>query len=328
MLLQTARTGLAARGKDGPSPKNFRVEVLRTITHEGQPFTQGLEIHSNGKHLIETSGSYPPGTESFVRIVDPLTGQTLHKLKDGLENRFVEGIVQDHDGHWFASTYMDNRAIEYSPDLQMIQEHVYPGTGWGLTRTHDGGSWLATNGSEYLMTLNKKTFHVQDTKVVTCLGKRVEGLNELEIVDDFMGMGPALVGNVYLSRLVLALNPATAECIGVFNLDGLGGVQTDESAGFHVANGIAYNKTSGTFYVTGKNWDQMFEVRLLEDPAYESLPKLTRFLQFRRAEDASKAMLLQVSPGGDSFREGHMPASSLGDSTPASSFVRKAISQK
>ena len=31
-----------------------------------------------------------------------------------------------------------------------------------------------------------------------------------------------------------------------------------------VLNGIAYNKKTKTFFVTGKNWDKMFELRIKE----------------------------------------------------------------
>ena len=31
-----------------------------------------------------------------------------------------------------------------------------------------------------------------------------------------------------------------------------------------VLNGIAYNPATKTIFVTGKNWDKMFEIRVLE----------------------------------------------------------------
>ncbi|MGB5360728.1 MAG: glutaminyl-peptide cyclotransferase, partial [Eudoraea sp.] len=27
-------------------------------------------------------------------------------------------------------------------------------------------------------------------------------------------------------------------------------------------NGVAYNPTRGTFFVTGKNWDKLFEIKI------------------------------------------------------------------
>jgi glutamine cyclotransferase len=259
--------------------KTYRLEMLRAFPHEGAPFTQGLEISDDGMHLVESSGSYPPGTSSFIRIVDPLTGKTVRKFAEGLEGRFAEGIVQAGNGNWYMSTYLDEKLVEYSPDLKYVGEKKYPGMGWGLTRTTDGGSFLATNGSEYVMTLQKDTLDIADMKVVTCQGKKVPGLNELEMVDNFMDLGPTLLGNVYQTRLVLAVNPANGKCTGVFSLEGLGQAELNEAQGFHVANGLAYNKTSGTLIATGKNWDQMFEVSVHEDHTGAALPALERFLQ-------------------------------------------------
>jgi len=291
------------------APKSFSLELLRAFPHEGRPFTQGLEMYSDGKHLVETSGSYPPGTKSYVRIVDPTTGATVRSLEDGLQGRFVEGIAQLPNGNWFASTYTDKKAVEYDKDMNIVAEHSYPGTGWGLARTTDGGSFLATNGSEYVMTLQKGTFEVIDAKVVTCLGKRVKGLNELELVDNFMGLGPTLLGNVYLSRLVLAVNPATGQCVGVFDLDvdpAVSGVteplQSNENAGFHACNGLAWNKTSETLFATGKNWEQMFEVRVHPDEQGQALKILTRHLMNFPPADvpaSQQALLFEVSSAGD-----------------------------
>jgi glutamine cyclotransferase len=263
-----------------PGLTSFKLELLRAIPHLNMPFTQGLEISTDGQHLIETSGSYPPGTPSYVRLVDPATGTTVSTLQDGLQGRFIEGITQRPNGNWVASTYQDWKAVEYDPDFKMIAEHKYPHTGWGLTRTPDGESFLATNGSDVMMTLDKDDFKLKDAKVVTCLGKRVTGMNELELVEDFAGHGPTLLGNLYLSRLVLAVNPTTGECIGAFSLNGLGVATWNEAQGFHAANGLAWNKTSQTLWATGKNWDRMYEVRVTPDPQQWALQELSRHLYY------------------------------------------------
>jgi glutamine cyclotransferase len=284
-----------------PPLESYAVQTIRVIPHVGEPFTQGLEITDDGKYLVETSGSYPVGTESFVRLVNPSTGETIRSLKDGVNGKFAEGIVQiPSSRHWFVSTYMDKKVVEYDEDLNFVVDHDFPWMGWGLTRSADGAAFLATNGSEYLMKLNPTTFETLDTKVVTCFGKRVVGLNELEMVDNFMGHGPTLLGNVYLTRLVLAVDPDTARCRGVFHLESLGDKQDNENAGFHVANGLAYNKTSGTLFVTGKNWKEMFEIRLNPDPENVASEMLSnRLVQVRPV--SLQAVNMEVSPGADSF---------------------------
>lgn len=276
-LLQPGST--KALSREQISPVSYKLELIRRMPHENKPFTQGLEFTSDGKYLVETSGAYPEGTKSYVRLLDPATGKTIKTISDGIDDTFAEGIVQSpENGHWFASTYIDHKAVEYTPDFQFVAHHHYPWMGYGLTRTADGTAFLATNSSEYLMTLQKGTFAIQDAKVIRCMGKEIKNLNELEMVDDFMDSGPTLLGNVYLSRLVLALDPATAQCKGVFHLESLGGKLQSESAGYHAANGLAWVKGSGTLIATGKNWDEMFEVRPVPDTSNEAASMLSSFV--------------------------------------------------
>lgn len=262
---------LRASAPRGAEPRSYAVTKLREMPHVGQPFTEGLEFTPSGQ-LVETSGDYPQGVGSFVRVLDPLTGQETRRITDGLQDSaltppslFIEGISQ-MGNRWFASTFTDRAVLEYDANFNFVTAHRYPWDGWGFSWSPEGGTFFATNGSEHLMSLDPGTFEAVDVKVANCLGRRVEGLNELELVDDFLGRGPALLGNVINTRLVLALDPATARCTGFFNLDGqqLEPVEDNEVSGYHVANGIAYNKQSRTLIVTGKNWDKMFEIRVEE----------------------------------------------------------------
>eukprot|EP00929_Paragymnodinium_shiwhaense_P091005 TRINITY_DN51063_c0_g1_i2.p1 TRINITY_DN51063_c0_g1~~TRINITY_DN51063_c0_g1_i2.p1 ORF type:complete len:331 (+),score=42.24 TRINITY_DN51063_c0_g1_i2:154-1146(+) len=252
-------------------PQNFNVKVLRQLPHVGKPFTQGLEFRSTGgkSELVETSGSYPPGTVSFIRGVDLKTGATTWTSYEGIGDAFIEGIVQaGQGGHWFASVYQEPRkTLEYDDNFKFLATHPYHFDGWGLTRSVDGASFLATNGSSYVMTLaNDGSFRLLQRQRATCLGKPVPAMNELEMVPDFLGRGPALLGNVYTSRVVVALDPKTMNCLGAFHLDNIAEeTQNSEVGGFHVANGLAFNRDTGTFYVTGKNWDSMFEIEVTEE---------------------------------------------------------------
>jgi glutamine cyclotransferase len=246
--------------------RNFNVKVIREFDHEEKPFTQGLEYDPDTNTLIETSGSFPEGTKSFIRSIDPATGKTLWKKEDGLTGAFVEGITRTN-GHWFASVYQEPRkALEYDSNFKYVRNHSYYFDGWGLTRTPDDKAFLATNGSSTVMKLDQD-FKLLESKVAMCHGKPVPGLNELEMVRDFQGTKkPALLGNVYTSRIVLALDPDTMECTGAFHLEGLSEpFESGETSGYHVANGIAYRPESDTFFVTGKNWNKMFEVKLEEE---------------------------------------------------------------
>mmetsp|Transcript_91336 Transcript_91336/g.295358 ORF Transcript_91336/g.295358 Transcript_91336/m.295358 type:complete len:321 (+) Transcript_91336:75-1037(+) len=250
-------------------PKSYSVRKVRTIPHEGRPWTQGLEFADDGR-LVETSGDYPFGTGSFVRVVDKDTGVTVQKITDGLARpMFIEGIAE-LGGRWFASTYEDHVALEYDENFNFVKSHSFPYEGWGLTHGPGRKSFLATNSSEFILSLDPENFSLVSALPATCLGHTVPGLNELEFVDDFLGQGPALLGNVIETRVVLVLDPKTAKCTGAFHLQDLEAVTQDELRGSHVANGIAFSKQTGTLWVTGKNWENMFEIAI-EDPGLGDL---------------------------------------------------------
>jgi len=249
----------------GPRPPSYDVKILRKFEHPHAPWTQGLEFASDGR-LIETCGDFPEGVGSFVRVLDPETGKLQRSTSDGLvdeegKNRFIEGIVEK-EGRWYATTYLEHLVIEYDKQFKVVGTHPYPFIGWGLANSPDGKSFLVTNGTEYVASLNAGTWEHEGTKVAHCMGRRLKGLNELEMVEDFAGTGPALLGNLVNTRLVFAMDPKTMECTGVFHLENTEDKQASERGGYHVANGIAYNKKSGNFMVTGKNWESMYEIKL------------------------------------------------------------------
>lgn len=259
-------------------PQGFRVTKLRSMPHEDKPFTQGLELYEPGK-LVETSGSYPDGTLSFIRVVDIETGAVLNQTSAGLTKYFIEGITRTDDG-WLATTYNSRKAVKYDHHFNTVAELEYPSEGWGFSRSHDRTKFFATNGSEFVLELDPKTLKLQRERPAKCLGKEIRGLNELEMVDDFFGLGPTLLGNLYETRLVIGLNPDTLECNSIFHLGDLEHVTPDESSGHHVANGITYLPDSGKLLVTGKNWDSMFEISLTKDEVAgsEAVSKLQSWL--------------------------------------------------
>eukprot|EP00927_Polykrikos_kofoidii_P034994 TRINITY_DN29578_c0_g1_i1.p1 TRINITY_DN29578_c0_g1~~TRINITY_DN29578_c0_g1_i1.p1 ORF type:complete len:326 (-),score=43.62 TRINITY_DN29578_c0_g1_i1:251-1207(-) len=241
-------------------PTNYAMTIVKKLPHVGKPWTQGLEFASDGM-LVETCGDYPPGVGSSIRKLDPATGQVRQTVTDGLAGKFVEGIAS-MGGHWFVSTWHDSIAFEYDANLQLLGSHKYPFDGWGLATSPDGLSFLATNGTNKLLKLKKGTFELESMSNITCLGRPVQGLNELELVQSFFGGSAALLGNVMNTRIVMVLDPVSSQCMGVLDLTSLETPQPNENQGFHVANGIAFSEKRGTFFLTGKNWDWIYEVRI------------------------------------------------------------------
>jgi len=306
LLAHLAIISLAAHAR---APRSYVAQVLRELPHEGAPFTQGLEFSPDEKTLVETSGAFPKGVKSFVRFVDPETGVASNQVVSGFDDIHLEGIVSvpapEGELRWLVTSWNSKRAFELDGGFQIKRTFAYPLEGWGLARDPNSEEHLlATNGSEHLMRLNRGTLNVVESKTITCEGRRVRGLNELETVNNFLGEGPKVIGNVINTRIVLVIDPSTAECTGAFHLADLSEpTQKNEKDGYHVANGIAYRSRTGTLFVTGKNWGKMFEVKLHALPdnisgpeAAARLDALGMLREHLRPESWSSSALLQQTP--------------------------------
>ena len=78
---------------------------------------------------------------------------------------------------------------------------------------------------------------------------------ELEWVDG------SIYANVWQQDIIVRIDPQSGEISEVIDAAGL--LSLSESRGTDVLNGIAYNPESQTFYITGKLWPKMFEVRFV-----------------------------------------------------------------
>jgi glutamine cyclotransferase len=70
-----------------------------------------------------------------------------------------------------------------------------------------------------------------------------------------------IYGNIYQKDAIAVINPNSGAVEGIINLTDLKKKITIQ-VGTDVLNGIAYNPASKTIFVTGKNWDKMFEIRI------------------------------------------------------------------
>ena len=60
----------------------------------------------------------------------------------------------------------------------------------------------------------------------------------------------------------MRIDPATG-CVTDY-IDASGLLSDDDRVGIDLFNGIAYDPNAETFYLTGKLWPKMFEVRFVE----------------------------------------------------------------
>jgi len=76
-------------------------------------------------------------------------------------------------------------------------------------------------------------------------------------------MGGKIYANNWQIDLISIINPKNGAIEGLVDFRSLR-KQVSSATKEDVLNGIAYNKETGKLYVTGKNWDKLFEVRIIK----------------------------------------------------------------
>jgi glutamine cyclotransferase len=228
--------------------QNYKVRVVNEYPHDVTSYTQGL-FFNNGL-LYESTGL--EGKSTF-RVVDLETGKAERRF-DFSDKYFVEGSVI-MGGDLFILTWQNHVAFVYDAvTLKYKATYSYPREGWGLTT--DGNLLIASDGSSDLYFMDGK-FNVKRKIPVRMDGHPINYLNELEYIDG------KIFANVYLTDLILIINPDSGKVEGTIDCKGLlpSNLRTKDT---DVLNGIAYDRKSGKLYLTGKNWPRLYEVRLIE----------------------------------------------------------------
>ena len=125
--------------------------------------------------------------------------------------------------------------------------------GWGLC--NDGNYIYKSDGTSKIWRLDPNTLKEIDFIDVMTDKSRIKNINELEYIDG------KIYANTYQQNrdVVIVINPSNGVVENVIDFSGLRDkvLQTPD---LDVMNGIAYNK--GKLFVTGKNWDKVFEVKV------------------------------------------------------------------
>ena len=228
--------------------RSLRVDVLRTFPHDTRAYTQGL-LWWDGK-LYESTGQYG---ESMLRRIDPITG-AVEQLVQISPTYFGEGLARV-DNRLIMLTWKGQRAFVHDlDDFAQVGTLRYAGEGWGLC--NDGTRLIMSNGSDILSFRDYESFDEIGQVRVTLRGRPLTQLNELECVGD------AVYANVYQLDFLVRIDPVTGRV--THQIDAAGLLAPAEARGVDVLNGIAYNSESDTFYITGKDWPTMFEVRFID----------------------------------------------------------------
>lgn len=246
---QTATTSVTILNKE--APKVYTYKIINEYPHDITSYTQGLEFYKGS--LYESTGQYK---ESKLRHVNYKTGEIIKNvnLADAF---FGEGLTILND-KIYQLTWRSGTGFVYDVNtFEKLSSFKYGNSkeGWGIC--NDGEKLYKSDGTENIWLLNSETLveeeHIQ---VYTNRGKIVE-INEMEWIDGI------IYANRYQKDGVALINPKNGAVMGVIDFSPLKKLVT-QHPDLDVLNGIAYNPDTKTIFVTGKRWDKIFEVEIVE----------------------------------------------------------------
>jgi glutaminyl-peptide cyclotransferase len=184
------------------------------------------------------------------------TGEILKNVK--LADRYFGEGLSILNGNIYQLTWNEGEGLVY--DLKSFEK---TGTfkfnqskeGWGLC--NNGNQFYKSDGSEKIWVLNGKTMAEESFIQPTTHKSISTQLNELEWVEG------KIYANTYQRDGVAIINPENGAIEGLIDFHGLRDKVTQHPK-LDVLNGIAYNPNTKKLYVTGKNWDKLFEIEIVK----------------------------------------------------------------
>lgn len=231
-------------------PHLLKYTIINTYPHDPKSFLQGLEFHNDT--LYESTGQKG---SSYIRKYDFKTGK-IFKQTDLDKKYFGEGITI-LDGKVFQLTWQEKTGFIYdAKTLKLEKTFTYDKDieGWGMT--NDGTYIYHSDGTEKIWRMDPKTQKMIDYINVYSGNSKIKAMNEMEFIN-----GKFYV-NVWQKDAIAIVNPDSGAVEGILDMSGLRKLVTvsDED----VLNGIAYNAKTKSIFVTGKNWNKLFEIKINE----------------------------------------------------------------
>ena len=230
-------------------PEIMTYNVISEYTHDKNAYTQGLEFYKN--QLYESTGL---NGKSTLRKSDYKSGEILNIVNLDYEY-FGEGLTVIND-KIYQLTWKNNIGIIYDLDFNKIGTFDYGKSkeGWGLC--NDGSFIYKSDGTNKIWVLDPET--LQEIRFIEVLTNksRIKNINELEFID-----GKIYANTYQFNRdVVIVINPLNGVVERVIDFSGIRDRVT-QKVDLDVMNGIAY--FDGKMFVTGKNWDKLFEVEIV-----------------------------------------------------------------
>jgi glutamine cyclotransferase len=234
------------------TPKLLKFTIVNTFPHDTGSFTEGLEFYKDT--LYESTGS-GNNCKSYLRKYDYKTGK-LFKQTDLDPKYFGEGITFLNN-KIFQLTWQNKTGFVYNANTCKLEKTFAFDKeieGWGMT--NDGKYIYQSDGTEKIWKMNPENQKMMGYVNVYSGDSKIKSVNELEWINEKIYL------NVWQKDAIAVVNPSSGAVEGILDLSSLR--KSIKFPQAEVLNGIAYNPKTKTIFVTGKQWDKMFEITVSE----------------------------------------------------------------
>lgn len=236
--------------------ESLGAEIVATHPFDDTSFVEGLEVEPDGQHLLVSTGwegegriyrSTIDGVESDSQAIDPTF--------------FGEGITRTSDHVWQV-TWKDGVAMKRdAATLEEIGRVNYQGQGWGMCHFDD--RMVMSDGTNQLRVLDPDSFQERSRIDVTKAGAPISQINELDCVPaaESSSGKDEIYANVFTTTSILRIDAATGTVTGVIDASTVPNNAAVDPE--NVLNGIAHIPGTDRFFITGKRWPDLYEVRFV-----------------------------------------------------------------
>lgn len=252
LALITASPMLVSTAKPSKSTLTRPCVIISSIPHGDNIFTQGLLYYDGA--LYESIGRYG---QSHIRKLNSKTGEIMASFANA-PHEFGEGLTLiNHE--LVQLTYREGYALRYNIDdlSPLTPNYYYQGEGWGLSYVPEKNLLARSDGTSIIRFHDTVTFLEKNHIEVLKDGIAVSMINELEYAQGF------LYANIYSAKKehwhILEIDPTTGIVTALIDMSIFGELENINIS--HIMNGIAYNPLLDVFYITGKNWQNIYTVK-------------------------------------------------------------------
>ena len=218
--------------------------MVATFPHDPAAFTQGLELR-DGK-LYQSAGGFG---ESFLTVSTLETG-AVSQRSDLPEEFFAEGLTIVGDKLWLLTWRNGVAQQRDRTSLAVQRDFPLDGEGWGICYDDSRDVLVTSNGTSDLTLRDPLSFAPVRRVGVTLDGQPRDRLNELECV------GGKVWANIWEDDQFVRIDLDQGRVTDIVQV----GQLPDFSSG--ILNGIAALPGTDDLLITGKNWPNLYRVRL------------------------------------------------------------------